>query len=573
MTVKTDSEGNFKADFKNIFDLKAEHRISIEVEGKRSEAFETTFPFEATSIRAEADFFEDFIKASVDPIEIGRDANDRPVLASYTGDAVLRIQDPSGSFSTKQIRFVNGEYSESYDFKPYQTARIILVADNFLRISPEFAVTADITFEVTLSKLTEAIFPTSEWEQGIADLNKRGQKTALSTHDYVFAQVTVQNNNGSKTITDVDLEIGVETPSDAPVKDEEALKRKLSNPLGEFCQPTVKTYDPQMRIEEPSLTRGLAFYIYRFVNSEVPKEDDGNYGFPQYGGDDDYPQYGGGDNDMPSIEYRPRLEAYLQENFKPLDFKKPVWRGMPEDYLNYGARPTSINGEEYAYIGARVTFQIDGYTFTDSDFIFINFGSLGPMKAVIPKPPLVSGDDLDWGVNTLITPGSLAAFEEYVAEMRNRDRLTLPQLEGLRWGADVLGARLSGKEYISGTISNEHDISSWAADAVKRTVGWEIIDLTEKGEFDGKKLITRDEFTAYVARTFGLMTTGRELSFSDVSMSNRYRSEILAAYENGIIGGVGDNKFAPGALLTREQASTTGRGHGKKSRGREHDVQ
>ena len=143
------------------------------------------------------------------------------------------------------------------------------------------------------------------------------------------------------------------------------------------------------------------------------------------------------------------------------------------------------------------------------------------------------------------------------------------------------GTRLSGKEYVSGTISNERDISSWAADAAKRTVGWEIIGLTEKGKFDGKKLITRDEFTAYVARTFGLMTTGRELSFSDVSMSNRYRSEILAAYENGIIGGVGDNKFAPGALLTREQASTISTGlarralgrHGEKSRRREHDVQ
>jgi hypothetical protein len=178
------------------------------------------------------------------------------------------------------------------------------------------------------------------------------------------------------------------------------------------------------------------------------------------------------------------------------------------------------------------------------------------MKAILYEPTLVSGEELDWGDNTLITPGTLAAFEQYVAELRNRDRLTLPQLEGLRWSAEALGARLSGKEYVSGTISNERDISSWAADAAKRTVGWEIIGLTEKGEFDGKKLITRDEFTAYVSRAFGLMTTGRGLNFSDVPLSNEFRREILAAYENGIIGGVGGNKFAPGSMLTREQAST-----------------
>jgi hypothetical protein len=229
---------------------------------------------------------------------------------------------------------------------------------------------------------------------------------------------------------------------------------------------------------------------------------------------------------------------------------------MPEDYLNSGTRPTSVNGEEYAYIGARATFEIDGYTFADTDVLFMDFGSVGPMKAILYEPPLVSGSEMEWGENILVTPGTLAAFEQYVAEQRNRDRLTLPQLDGLRWSADELKASFDGMEYISGTIKNERDIPAWAADAAKRTVGWEIVGLTENGEFAGDKRITRDEFTAYVARAFGLMTTGRDLNFSDVPLSNEFRREILAAYENGIIGGVGDNKFAPGALLTREQAST-----------------
>jgi hypothetical protein len=91
LAVHTDDDGNFEADFKNVFDIKADHRISIEVEGKTSEAFETTFPFEATSIHAEADFFEDQIKASVDPIEIGGTQTTGPSFHLIPGTPSCRL--------------------------------------------------------------------------------------------------------------------------------------------------------------------------------------------------------------------------------------------------------------------------------------------------------------------------------------------------------------------------------------------------------------------------------------------------------------------------------------------------
>jgi spore germination protein YaaH len=64
--------------------------------------------------------------------------------------------------------------------------------------------------------------------------------------------------------------------------------------------------------------------------------------------------------------------------------------------------------------------------------------------------------------------------------------------------------------------------------------------------------ITRGEFTALIIRTLNL-TTNISGVFKDIPKGHMFEKEINAAYEHGIILGVGENLFAPGRTITREE--------------------
>ena len=64
--------------------------------------------------------------------------------------------------------------------------------------------------------------------------------------------------------------------------------------------------------------------------------------------------------------------------------------------------------------------------------------------------------------------------------------------------------------------------------------------------------ITRGEFTALTARALNL-TTGKNNIFTDIPRGHMFEKEINAAFEHGIIYGIGQNTFAPNAKITREE--------------------
>ncbi len=80
-----------------------------------------------------------------------------------------------------------------------------------------------------------------------------------------------------------------------------------------------------------------------------------------------------------------------------------------------------------------------------------------------------------------------------------------------------------------------------------------IIDGKTAETFDPDAQLTRAEFTAIVVRALGLTPRSVTL-FSDVKNGSWYAGYVGAAYEYGIVKGVGADRFQPQGTITRQEA-------------------
>ena len=106
-------------------------------------------------------------------------------------------------------------------------------------------------------------------------------------------------------------------------------------------------------------------------------------------------------------------------------------------------------------------------------------------------------------------------------------------------------------------IQNEVDFADaagkWYAAAVNEMGSRKIIAGRSASAFDGDASITRAEFAAILVRALGLPTDGTS-TFTDVSASAWYSGSVASAAQYGIVSGRGENQFAPGANITRQEA-------------------
>ncbi|MBQ2741408.1 MAG: S-layer homology domain-containing protein [Oscillospiraceae bacterium] len=92
---------------------------------------------------------------------------------------------------------------------------------------------------------------------------------------------------------------------------------------------------------------------------------------------------------------------------------------------------------------------------------------------------------------------------------------------------------------------------SWAADAIDTLAADGIIKGTSENSFSPASNITRADFAILLVRAFKLTSDNTE-NFADVSASDYFASELAIARNTGIVGGIGDNKFAPRNTITRQ---------------------
>lgn len=95
--------------------------------------------------------------------------------------------------------------------------------------------------------------------------------------------------------------------------------------------------------------------------------------------------------------------------------------------------------------------------------------------------------------------------------------------------------------------------NSWAKDEINELLGKGIID--ETASFNPQETITREEFTTWVARAYGVVDDEAEAPFTDLPADHEHYEELASAYNAGIVSGSGDGSFNPGAAMTKEQMS------------------
>jgi hypothetical protein len=101
------------------------------------------------------------------------------------------------------------------------------------------------------------------------------------------------------------------------------------------------------------------------------------------------------------------------------------------------------------------------------------------------------------------------------------------------------------------------DVSTpWAKDSIEVLAARNIMNGIAGDQFAPQANISRAEVAAMIVRALGVETKAATGSFTDVSASKWYAAEVEAAAKAGIVGGIGDNKFAPEAEITREQIAT-----------------
>lgn len=98
--------------------------------------------------------------------------------------------------------------------------------------------------------------------------------------------------------------------------------------------------------------------------------------------------------------------------------------------------------------------------------------------------------------------------------------------------------------------------SSYAANAISALVEMGAINGYEDGTFKPKKTITREEFAAILVSAFGLDydDTKESPEFTDVA-DDRWSKNYIDTITQYGVNGIGNGKFAPTNLVTREQAA------------------
>ncbi|MBM7561414.1 S-layer homology domain-containing protein [Fusibacter tunisiensis] len=98
-------------------------------------------------------------------------------------------------------------------------------------------------------------------------------------------------------------------------------------------------------------------------------------------------------------------------------------------------------------------------------------------------------------------------------------------------------------------------VFAWYAEAVDFTSAREIVKGIGLNQFDPHGRLTRGQFITMLMRTYGVQPSASTDNFTDAG-DTFYTGYLAAAKELGLTNGVGENRFEPERLITREEMFT-----------------
>ena len=100
-------------------------------------------------------------------------------------------------------------------------------------------------------------------------------------------------------------------------------------------------------------------------------------------------------------------------------------------------------------------------------------------------------------------------------------------------------------------------VPAWAKDAVEFVAARDLVVGLTDNLFKPTEKVTRGEFTATLMRAYGVeLDSSATDNFDDVDGNAVYAQYLATAKKHGIAAGVGNNKFSPEQLITREEMFT-----------------
>ncbi|OPH50415.1 hypothetical protein BC351_07065 [Paenibacillus ferrarius] len=96
-------------------------------------------------------------------------------------------------------------------------------------------------------------------------------------------------------------------------------------------------------------------------------------------------------------------------------------------------------------------------------------------------------------------------------------------------------------------------IGHWAQKDVENLASKMVIDGTTDRTYTPEMQVTRAQFAALLVRGLGLRAETTPSVFTDVAATQWYASEVGTAAKYGLVQGVGEGRFNPDQLITREQ--------------------
>jgi hypothetical protein len=104
-------------------------------------------------------------------------------------------------------------------------------------------------------------------------------------------------------------------------------------------------------------------------------------------------------------------------------------------------------------------------------------------------------------------------------------------------------------------VFSDVSASYWGYDAISSLSSRGIVSGYPDGAFKPDTPITRAEFATMLVKALTLNTSGTTGQFMDVTADAWYYGAVNAAASANLVSGMGDNLFAPNALITREQVA------------------
>ena len=157
-----------------------------------------------------------------------------------------------------------------------------------------------------------------------------------------------------------------------------------------------------------------------------------------------------------------------------------------------------------------------------------------------------------WATEKKLFQGDGAGNFDWMLQMDREQAATI-----LYRYAELCGMDVTGHVDMSG-YSDAGKVSGYAVEPIAWAIGTGLIKGVTKTTLDPKGACTRGQWVTMLHRMYGLPKVNEAAEiFTDVAGSAYYSEAVMWAAVNEVVNGVGEGKFEPDEIVTREQAAAT----------------